>query len=62
LIAPFVAFIVKRGEKLTSDEFNSGMARLSASARNFSSVERQKAVAFLLPEQRGRLPVTLREN
>ncbi|HEX3928828.1 MAG TPA: carboxypeptidase-like regulatory domain-containing protein [Gemmatimonadales bacterium] len=55
VIAPIVTFMVQRGNKLTSDDYNSRIQALGNIERAYHDAERAKAVAFLLPDQRSKL-------
>src|ERR1019366_2904939 len=55
LLAPIVAFVLKRGKQLTSDELNAQTIKIGMPMRELQSALRARAVAFLLPDQRSRL-------
>jgi hypothetical protein len=60
IIAPVVAFVLKRGKQLTSDELNAQTQRVGPSIRDLQSALRARAVAFLSPDQRFRLSTITR--
>ncbi len=62
LIGPVVAFLVRRGKKLTSDEYNSRMMTISPPIRVLAADALQKATAFLLPDQRSKLAALTRRG
>jgi hypothetical protein len=57
LTAPVIAYVIKRGKKLTSDDYNARMSTVYPSLRDLATVTAQQAKAFLLPEQRAKLDV-----
>ncbi|MGH7583439.1 MAG: hypothetical protein ACREL5_09460, partial [Gemmatimonadales bacterium] len=60
LVAPVVAFAVMRGKELTTAELNQHSMSISSPLRGLQTTERQKAVTFLLPEQRIKLTTITR--
>ncbi|MGH7524255.1 MAG: TonB-dependent receptor [Gemmatimonadales bacterium] len=60
LIAPVVAFAMKRGKQLTTIELNQQTMAINSPLRDLQATERQKAVTFLVPEQRIKLTTLTR--
>jgi hypothetical protein len=52
--APVVAAMVARGKRLTNDEYIQQQMAVGIPSRQIYETERQKAIAFLLPDQRER--------
>lgn len=60
---PAIAYMVSRGKKLTNDEYINQQIAVGTPSRVLSDAAKQKAIAFLLPEQRAKYEaLTARRN
>jgi hypothetical protein len=60
LLAPVVIFAVKRGRKLTVDELSARTASVGTAMRNLRQEARERAISYLLPEQRTKVSTLTR--